>query len=142
LQRVLVEELPRSPAGTIDAAYAQRFLETINDDLDTPGAIALAWQLVKNDAIQAADKRATLLHFDGVLGIGLRELAKSGTQTVSLQVVPVTELPVDVQTLIKERDAARANKDWAKADALRDDLQTRGYQIEDAADGARVTKTD
>lgn len=142
LQRVLVEELAKTPTGSVDATYAQRFLETINDDLDTPGALALAWQLVKDDNVQPADKRATLLHFDSVLGIGLRELAKSGTQTVSLQVVPAAELPQDIKTLVEERDAARADKDWAKADNIRDVLQTRGYSVEDTPDGARVTKTD
>lgn len=142
LQRVLVEELPKKPIGNVNATYAQRFLETINNDLDTPGALALTWQLVKDEAVNGADKRATLLHFDSVLGIGLRELAKSGTQTVSLPVVPVAELPQDIQALVEERDAARAQKDWAKADSIRDQLQTRGYCVEDAPDGARVTKTD
>ncbi|MFA6898388.1 MAG: cysteine--tRNA ligase, partial [Candidatus Paceibacterota bacterium] len=58
-------------AGKIEPNYQKQFNEFISDDLDLPKALALAWELVKDDKISAPDKKATLLDFDRVFGLTL-----------------------------------------------------------------------
>ena len=58
------------PTGTVNPEYQAKFKEYIGDDLDTPRALTLLWDLLKDDAISNADKKATILNFDKVLGLG------------------------------------------------------------------------
>ena len=48
------------------------------------------------------------------------------------------EIPADVRALFDERQTARADKDWANADRLRDEIAARGFVIEDGPDGSRL----
>jgi cysteinyl-tRNA synthetase len=140
LQRYFVEDLHGAKGGNTDAEYAHELHKVINDDLNTPGALALLWKLIKTNKVDEKTKRATLLHFDKVLGLGLIHLAKSGAQSVSLDVINLTELPEDIQALIEEREQARKDKHWERADELRLTLKMRGYALEDATDGPKVTR--
>jgi len=65
----------RSLNGTgrdVDEGYIDKFIETVNDDLNMPRAMALTWELVKSD-LPASTKKATILFFDQVLGLRLGE---------------------------------------------------------------------
>jgi cysteinyl-tRNA synthetase len=141
LHRYFVEDLP-SHNGTRDETYVQRFLETINDDLDTPKAIALMWELVKDQSVASADKRATMLHFDKALGLGLTELVKSGKEQVSIEVATtdMSELPEEVRLCVERREQARNEKNWQRADELRKEISAHGYDVLDTADGPKVRK--
>jgi cysteinyl-tRNA synthetase len=141
LHRYFVEDLPPQN-GNKDEVYVHRFLETINDDLDTPKAIALAWELVKDSAVTAGDKRATLLHFDKALGLGLTELVKSGKEQVSLEVATtdLSGLPEEVRVCVENREKARNEKNWQRADELRTELSAHGYEVLDTAEGPKVRK--
>ena len=79
-----------------------------------PRVLALCWELVADDLPDAA-KKATLLHFDQVMGLGL------ATWTP-----PTEEVPAAIEALAEQRQQARAAKDWATADALRDEI-ARGW---------------
>lgn len=57
--------------GTIDLAYKAKFIEKIENDLNTPQALAVVWTLVKDKDVLPNNKLATLLDFDKVLGLGL-----------------------------------------------------------------------
>jgi cysteinyl-tRNA synthetase len=141
LHRYFVEELP-AQNGNKDEVYARRFLETINDDLDTPKAIALVWELVKDSTVTPGDKRATLLHFDKALGLGLNELVQSGKEQVSLEVATtdLSELPEEARVCVENREKARNEKNWQRADELRTELSAHGYEVLDTADGPKVRK--
>jgi len=142
LHKFFAEKLQNAKGGNIHEGYALRLLEYMNNDLDTPKAIALLWELVKDDSVDNKDKRATLLHFDKVLGFGLLTLAKRDTTMTSIAVesVALKDLPEDVQEKISEREKAREEKDWSKADSLRDEITESGYDLEDSADGPKITK--
>lgn len=114
--------------GNLDDDYIQRFEECIHDDLNMPRAIALAWELLKSD-LPAAEKKATILQFDRVYGLGLAEW-KPSEETA----------PLEILALLEQRQAARAEKRWADADRLRNEIQTAGYDIEDTPQGSRVKK--
>ncbi len=109
------------------AEYYERFHDAINNDLNTPQAIAVALELVA-EAYRRKDFRAwpTLLTLDTVLGLDLqkhRETAHAST------------IEADVQQLIDNRTAARKAKDFITADELRKEIERRGYEVKDNRDG-------
>jgi cysteinyl-tRNA synthetase len=123
--RERVSELPEG--GAINAEHDLRFLNAINDDLNTPQALALVWDLLKDAGLSDADKKATLLSWDSVLGLRL------GAQEALL-------IPDDVQALLTQREAARRAKDWTTADTLRQAIEQYGYIVKDTPEGQKITK--
>ncbi|PIT87433.1 MAG: cysteine--tRNA ligase [Candidatus Magasanikbacteria bacterium CG10_big_fil_rev_8_21_14_0_10_40_10] len=103
----------------------EKFQEYINNDLNTPGALALIWNALKNKKISYDQ----VIEFDQVLGLNL----KSNTNHKKT-------LPVKVKALMARRQKARADKDWPASDKLRDEITQLGYTIKDTADGAEVEK--
>lgn len=137
LLRYFVEELGEKN-GKINESYRERFHKHINDDLDTPGALAVLWELVKDTTVETKDKRITLLEFDKVLGLGLieghRKLKKADKK------LSISELPTTLRELLEEREAAREAKDWAKADELRSAIEAKGYKVADTDNGPEIEK--
>jgi len=115
--------------GQPDAGFQQRFLEFVNDDLNTSQAIALTWEMVKSD-IPSAHKRATLDLFDQVFGLKLSEWQPAKEE----------EAPAEIVALAETRNQARKDKDWAAADAARDELTAKGYEIVDTPDGFQIKR--
>lgn len=110
----------------IVVSYKDKFLELINNDLDTPQAIALMWEVTKNTELSELELRHLLWNFDKVLGLQLDKIV-------------TFEIPNEVQELIKERDIARANKDFAKSDELRNEIEKLGFEVKDTSDGTVVS---
>ncbi|MEM9336793.1 MAG: cysteine--tRNA ligase [Patescibacteria group bacterium] len=121
-----------------DAGYIERFTAAINDDIDTPKALALMWEVTKDDSLSREVKSSTLKDMDGVLGLGLNEATDDAVR--ELGVVAPEELPEEIQTLLDEREAARIAHNWDRADAIREELNFKGYSLEDTPHGAKVTK--
>lgn len=115
--------------GQIISSYRERFNSYINDDMDMPKAVALAWELIKDPAVTAADKRATLLDFDRVFGLDLAAAPR----------VKDEPIPEEIQALAEAREEARKAKDWQKADALRTEIESRGFDINDTDKGPVIT---
>lgn len=124
--------------GEIDPNYQQRFVNAINDDLDTPKAIALLWELIKDDSIEPDNKRATVIEFDSVLGLGLSLPIEDGK--AALGHIAQADIPKDIQTLIDSREAARVAQNWDEADKAREALRLKGYSIEDTPEGPKVSR--
>src|SRR5512141_1514959 len=110
-------------AAAPDAALVERFGNGVNDDLNVPRAVAVAWEALRS-GLPPAVKRATLLRCDVVFGLGLGAWAPE-QETV----------PDDVRALAEARVAARRAKIWAEADRLRAELHAAGWEMEDRADG-------
>jgi len=104
----------------------QRFRDRVGDDLDMPGALVVVNETVSAE-IPDADKYALLSSWDAVLGLDLERLAREGF-----------EIPPDVQALVDERDEARAAKDFARSDEIRDRLTEMGWEVMDTDAGTRV----
>lgn len=122
-----VADLPDSDPETI-AAFAER----MDDDLDTPGAMAIVFKSVTriNSLLDAGSVLVALPLIAALLSM---------MRAVGLVLdIDGSELPDDVIALARERDEARAAKDWTRADALRDELVAAGWVVEDSADGTRV----
>lgn len=107
--------------------YLQRFTEEVNDDLNTPKALAILWEVLKNDELTAKDTLSLLYQFDGVFGLDLKEARKE-------------KIPVEITRLAEERLKARQNKDWKKADELRGKITAMGYVVGDTKEGFEITK--
>jgi cysteinyl-tRNA synthetase len=122
-------------AGVIDGNYQEKFRAAINDDLNMPEAVALTWQLIKDHHLSPADKRATMLDFDQVFGLGL-----SAVEALDDSPTSIESLPPDIFALGEARDEARAAKDWQKSDALRKEIESRGYEVKDTEDGSILKK--
>ena len=128
----LLEAVASYPeGGRSDAGYIGRFKVFVNDDLDTPKALALAWELVKDKAVSDADKRTTLLDFDRVFGLKISATSKK----------EVGPIPEDIRVLIDARENARKAKDWKKADELRAQIEGHGYSIKDTSNGTDISSS-
>ena len=107
--------------GMVIEDYRNRFIQFINDDLNTASAIALTWELIKDANIKPEDKRATLLDFDKVFGLKLDVVQNKSAEII----------PEEILALADARKIARTNKDWEQADALRKEIESRGYTVKD-----------
>lgn len=115
--------LPDVDGSVADDAMRARMLAELNDDLNTPRALALAWELLKSDVPGTAQK-ATLRWLDEALGLDLdawRPLVQA--------------VPDAVLALVEARTQARADKRWADADALRMAIEAAGFTVRDTAAG-------
>ena len=122
------------------AEYKERFFAALANDLDTPTAVSLLWKLIKDTSIDNSEKRAVLIAFDAVLQLDLLSAAQQRGSAAELSKSVAEHLPANIQALAAARAAARANKDFAQADKLRDELQVLGYQVFDEIDGQKVEK--
>ncbi len=113
--------------GKIDKSYQQKFKEHIENDLDTPRALVVLWDLIKDENISKADRKATVLDFDKVLGLGFEKLKQE-------------KIPEEVMKLILEREQARRDKNFEKSDDLRKEINSLGYEVKDTAEGQKIYK--
>ncbi len=118
------------------ADYRARFFAYIEDDLRTPEAVALMWEVFKSN-IPSIDKYDLIVEFDEVLGLGLKKLAETASQSVE---VNVKDLPEEVQKLLEQREQVRAQKNWNESDRLRDELTKLGYKVLDTGSGLKVMR--
>ncbi|MBN8584133.1 MAG: cysteine--tRNA ligase [Ignavibacteria bacterium] len=106
----------------------EKFLEAVNDDLNMPQALAVLWGVVRNDKLTAIEKMKLVNDFNRVLGLDLDKDIEAGS----------TNVPAEIMELVEERIAAKKAKDFKKADALRDELKSLGWEVLDKKDGVEV----
>ncbi len=117
--------------GKPDQKYLEKFTEFVNDDLDTPRALALLWKVLDDAELSPKDKKATVLEFDKVLGLKLDAALDSETST---------ELPEEIKKLAEKRENTRKNKDWKTSDTLREELEKLGFKVKDTDAGQKISK--
>jgi cysteinyl-tRNA synthetase len=122
-----------STNATADEATLQSFRSAMNNDLDTPGATALMF-----DTIRKAN--AALDVNDDVLAGALAGAVGEMCVAFGLQVNAFAEVSADIVEKAQQLDAARAAKDFAAADALRNELQAAGYVVETTKEGTKVRR--
>ena len=112
--------------GNAERSYVDRFQAQINEDLNMPRALAVVWELVKDD-LAFSIKKATVLEFDRVLGLRLADWQPEDAV-----------VPPELLALVEKRETARTAKQWKDADALREQVRRAGYEIEDTPQGPKL----
>ncbi len=138
LKRFIVEEC-KNAEGTVHEGYREKFHTAMNDDLDTPKAIALMWEIVKDPALSPGEKVATLKEIDSILDVGLSDDVSDVVR--ELGIVGKDEVPAEVQDLIAQREIARATHNWNESDRLREAINLKGYVVEDTPQGQKISKS-
>jgi cysteinyl-tRNA synthetase len=118
-----------TPAPTLSEgalALDTRFREAVADDLNMPQALVVLNETVSAD-LPPAERAALLSSWDTVLGLDLDRDLREAWEPTS-----------EMRALVVERDAARAAKDFAKADDLRERLQAMGLEVMDTSEGTRI----
>src|SRR3989344_1560380 len=105
---------------TLQNKLVKQFTAQINEDLNLPQALATTLEMLHTEKLSAFEKYQLLIKFDKVLGLGLENFKEEKMV-----------IPAEVSKLVEERELARKNKDWKKADELRERIQKLGYMIGD-----------
>jgi cysteinyl-tRNA synthetase len=120
--------VPDADSPPWSAALRERFFSALADDFNTPAALAAAFEWIReaNRAEPGAVGSADLAEMLDVLGLG------------NLLVAEAVEAPPRVRELLESREAARAARDFAEADRLRDEIRSLGWEVRDGAGGAEL----
>jgi cysteinyl-tRNA synthetase len=129
-----LRELAAGQPGTTTSVMLENVVKALDEDLNTAAAWGhvFDWVRATNRLIaerklspaDAATELATWEHLDTVLGVGAK--------------APSMEIPAEIQALLEERQAARKAKDFARSDAIRDELKSKGWLIEDTPKGPKL----
>ncbi|WP_374283516.1 cysteine--tRNA ligase [Novosphingobium sp.] len=119
---------PAAAPGARFAPYLERFAAAVADDLNTPVALTVLEEVAALKKVDAGEKLAALAAMDAVLGLDLLALDRAVLR-IRPKAATITE--DEIETALAARKAARADKDFARSDALRDDLAARGVEVMD-----------
>ncbi len=107
--------------------YSRRFMEALENDLQTPKAVAVMWEALKS-SIPSEDKLDLISEFDQILGLGLSDAYDPS-------------IPVEITELAESRKIAKKAKDYKKADEIRKIISNKGYEIDDTPSGYKIKKS-
>lgn len=106
--------------------FVEKFIKSVNDDLNLPKALALVWELLK---LKDENSLESLFEVDKILGLNLED-----------KYLEKDEIPQEVLDLVKKRETARKMKNWLESDILRDKIAKLGWIVEDTAQGSKLLK--
>jgi len=128
LRRRMVDWAPAAASlGEGARSFDDRFRTAIASDLDLPAAVVVLNHLVRSPDVSGGEKYALLASWDRVLGLDLEREALTSWEPTG-----------EVLALVAERDAARAARDFARSDEIRERLTGMGLEVMDEADGTKV----
>ncbi|MBU1327293.1 cysteine--tRNA ligase [Patescibacteria group bacterium] len=108
--------------------FRRKFDTALEDDLNTPNALAVVWEVVKS-SIPPADKRDLILDFDDVLGLGVGQQPREHK----------TKVTRDIQDLLAKRVQLRKENKFEEADSIRKAIEDKGFVVEDSPKGTTVS---
>ncbi len=109
----------------INEGYLKEFHKAINDDLNMPKALQVLWKLVRDKNAQG--KIGTIRKMEEVTSLNLLKKEE-------------LKIPQEVKRLLEEREKARKQKNWKKADKIREKIYKLGYIVEDDKEGTKIKK--
>jgi cysteinyl-tRNA synthetase len=116
------------PVGGPPGSRVEAFREALADDFNTPRAMAEVFELVAEaNRGEVSGAPEALREMLGLVGLGSLTQPEKGTET-----------DAEAESLLREREEARAAKEFARADEIRDRLAALGWEVRDSADGARL----
>lgn len=108
--------------------YELEFLDAINDDLNMPLAISIAWEVAKQEK-KSNRYYELLMKFDKVLSLNLNDVTENDVI-----------VPEEIVRLLEDRKKARENKNYELSDELRDKIKEKGYAVKDTKNGQEIEK--
>ena len=125
-----IKDAPSQPTAEHPkfAGVLAKFEEAISDDLNTPIALTALEDALAVKKVDAGIKRAVIEYMDAVLGLGLFELTREQLR-IRPKAANIDE--AEIEDSLARRKAARAEKDFATSDAIRDDLAAKGVEVMD-----------
>lgn len=109
--------------------FRDEFVNAVEDDLNMSSAIAVARAVLKDDKLKDFEKRRLVENFDRVFGLKLSERDE----------IPA-DIPEEVMEMVNRREEMRKTKQWDESDALRKEIEAKGYKVSDFFDGVTVEK--
>ena len=106
----------------------ESFQTAISDDLDMPTALSITREVARSNKLAPAERYRLILDFDRVLGLRLDIVQPKVPKAVNEEVL----------ALVKQRDEARAARNWKLSDQLRDQLKAMGFEVRDTAKGTEL----
>ena len=106
--------------GIMQDNWLEIFTEKINDDLNTPAALAIVFDLLNTTGVSAEDKLETIFEFDKALGLDLKKMMQK-----------ISKIPEEISQQIKEREAAKSERNFTTSDQIRENLENKGYKVMD-----------
>ena len=126
---------PTPPQGGSNYSHwHDRILGAVSDNLKTATALVYVQELLADESVDAATKISLFEFIDRLLGLQFIDRAQ---KLLAVESAPV---PAEIQKLADDRNAAKAAKDWKKADEIRAQIDAAGYIIMDGKDGVKITK--
>jgi cysteinyl-tRNA synthetase len=118
----------QSPWSAEAERVREMFHEAINNDLDMPTALSITREVARTNKIAPAERRRLLLDFDRVLGLRLDTVQPKASRMIS----------EEAQELVRQRNEARAARNWKLSDQLRDQLKALGFEVRDTPKGTEL----
>jgi len=103
--------------------YLEEFQIAVNNDFDTSKGLQVLWKLARDE--KASGKLRTIKKIDSVLGLNLFKKEKE-------------KIPENIKKLVEQRELARKEKNWKRADELRDKINKLGYVLDDINKGTEI----
>ncbi len=125
---VQLRQAPGEPSPEAGKGPREAFRQALRDDLNAPRALALAWEVARDESLEPASRWALLRDFDAVLGLDLAEALPRSART---------ESDPRIDALVAERQEAKGRRDFATADRIRQELAAEGILVEDTPEGPR-----
>ncbi len=133
--RADLAELPVSDVADLQKGWSEEaervrdaFHTAINDDLELPTALSITREVARNSKIAPEERRRLILDFDRVLGLRLDTVEAKKPRIIS----------DEVRAIVRERDKARAVRNWSRSDQLRDQLIALGFEVRDTPRGTEL----
>ncbi|WP_088307555.1 cysteine--tRNA ligase [Novosphingobium sp. B 225] len=128
VENLRAQTQPGVTAGTRFAPFMDRFDAAVADDLNTAVALTVLEEVASLKKVDAGEKLAAIAAMDAVLGLNLLTLTRADLR---IRPVQVTITEAEIEARLAARKEARAAKDFATSDALRDELAAQGVEVMD-----------
>lgn len=127
LKNIILELKTKKDSKKVKNNYEKEFLKSINDDLNMPRALSILWNVVRDSKLGSKEKLKLLYKFDEALGLNLKEIEEE-------------KIPKEIKELAEKREQARKDKNWKDSDKLRNEINKKGYIIEDSKQDYKLKK--
>lgn len=110
-----------------DQTYSDRFKNALEDDLNTPQALSVLFELLQKPEVSEGVRYATVCEFDSVLGLDLEGFVSR-----------ITDIPDHVYARVEKRQQAKQQREWDRADQIREEIKEQGFVVRDTDLGSEV----